>query len=203
MIIEWVAFLLTVFCAVVFHWEAKDIIWGLWISSLCVGYAFILRVIIAGVAIRPKEFPLPLALGGGAFLLAFFTFHFGMFHFVHSIFLNLFFPLIPGPDARNAPDVLLFATTAFKNYWPVVLANLLVKVRDFQMVRFDLKKGGDLMTRPYTTVVKIHVLIFIFAGMAAFHIDRFAMYPILFPFFFPMGLLKGKRVEEEPAPGSS
>ena len=196
MMIEWVAFLLTVFCAVVFHWEAKDIIWGLWISSLCVGYAFILRVIIAGVMARPKGIPFSLALGGAAFLLAFFTFHFGMFHFVHSIFLNLFFPLIPGPDSRNSPDVFLFAVTALKDYWPVVLANLLVKAQDFRTVPLDLRKSGDLMTKPYTTVVKIHILIFVFAGMAALHVDRFAMYPILFLFFFPMDLLKGKKVQE-------
>ena len=31
-------------------------------------------------------------------LLAFFTVHFGMFHFVHSVFLNLFFPQLFPPN---------------------------------------------------------------------------------------------------------
>ena len=38
---ELVAFVVTFISAIVFRWDARDIIWGLWISSLCVGYAFI------------------------------------------------------------------------------------------------------------------------------------------------------------------
>jgi len=191
MLIEWAAFLLTVFCATVFHWEAKDIIWGLWISSLCVGYAFIVRVIVGGVMDRPKMVPLGLALLGGGFLLMFFTFHFGMFHFVHSVFLNLFFPLTPMNN--GFPNIFLFAGLALKAYWPIVLANLLVKWPDFQQVKFDLKGGKEIMTKPYVTVVKIHMLIFVFAGMSALHVNRFAIYPILFLFFFPMEMFAKKR----------
>ena len=33
---------------------------------------------------------------GGLFLLAFFTVHFGLFHFVHSMFVNQFFPIESG-----------------------------------------------------------------------------------------------------------
>jgi hypothetical protein len=188
---EWAAFLLTVFCAVVFRWEAKDIIWGLWISSLCVGYALIVRVILGGVMARPRELPFAAALFGAGFLLMFFTFHFGMFHFVHSVFLNLFFPLTPMKN--GFPNIFLFAGMALKAYWPIVLANLLVKWPDFQQVKFDLKGGQDIMMKPYATVVKIHILIFVFAGMSALHIDRFAMYPILFLFFFPMEMFQAKK----------
>jgi hypothetical protein len=195
MLIEWVAFLLTVFCAVVFRWEAKDLIWGLWISSLCVGYAFIVRIIIGGVMARPKIVPLAAALAGAGFMLMFFSFHFGMFHFVHSVFLNLFFPLTPMKD--GFPNIFLFAGLALKVYWPIVLANLLVKWPDFQEVKFDLKGAKDLMMKPYSSVMKIHMLIFVFAGMSFLHINRFAIYPILVFFFFPMELFLKKK--ESPA----
>jgi hypothetical protein len=192
MLIEWVAFLLTVLCAVVFRWEARDLIWGLWLSSFCVGYALIVRVILGAILDRPKIIPLALALGGGAFMLIFFTFHFGMFHFVHSVFLSLFFPLLPKTD-NGLPNVFLLALTAMKCYWPVVLGSLVVKWPDFQMAKLDLKKAGELMTKPYASVVKIHMLIFIFAGMSFVHIDRFAIYPIMAVFFFPIeNLLKKK-----------
>ncbi len=192
---EWAAFILTVVFALLFHWQAKDLIWGLWISSFCVGYAFIVRTIVVGIAQRPKVVPFLAASIGGIFMLAFFTFHFGMFHFVHSIFLNLFFPLIPGARAADAPNVPLFAVTAFKAYWPIVLANLLVKLPDFQTVQFDLKNAGEFMSKPYRSVLKIHMLIFIFAGMSFLQIDRFAIYPILILFFFPVENLIAKKKE--------
>jgi hypothetical protein len=152
------------------HWSATDLVWGLWISSLVLGYTFIL-VSIAGIfaaptvgeavdgkgadsgpvvspgcqSLVPAGFLLAFALWatginrfillallltlaalilsiGGAmrrkpgwerfpdptqgaakavillpyalFMLAFFTVHFGGFHFVHSIFLNGFFPIV-------------------------------------------------------------------------------------------------------------
>jgi len=38
---------------------------------------------------------------GGVFLLAFFTVDFGLFHFVHSMFLQQLFPF--GRDGRGSP----------------------------------------------------------------------------------------------------
>ena len=189
------AFLLTLSFAVILRWEAKDLIWGLWISSLCVGYAFIVRVIVGGVMARSRQMPALVAFFSAAFVLAFFTFHFGMFHFVHSIFLNLFFPLTPMNGGFS--NVFLFAGLALKAYWPVVVANLLVKWPDFQDVTCDLKAPADLMMKPYATVVKIHLMIFVFAGMSFIpHMNRFALYPILFFFFFPWEMLRGKKMPE-------
>ncbi len=186
------AFVLTVVFALLFRWEARDLIWGLWISSLCVGYAFIVKSIVTAILVRDSKIPLAAAVGAGVALLVFFTFHFGMFHFVHSVFLNLFFPLFPMAK-KNSPDVPLFIVTALKLYWPVVLANLIVKWPDFQAASFDPVHGKDVLMKPYSTVVKIHILIFVFAGMSAVHLSRFAMYPILLFFFFPWQLLPGKK----------
>jgi hypothetical protein len=194
---ETLAFMLTVFFALVLRWEAKDLIWGLWISSLCVGYAFIVKTIIAGILSRDKDMPVAGAIIGALVLLVFFTIHFGMFHFVHSVFLNLFFPLFP-MAGRDLPNVPLFILTTLKFYWPVVLANLIVKWPDFQAASFDLKDRQALM-KPYSSVVKIHILIFVFAGMSALHLNRFAMYPILLFFFFPWDVL-GKKKEQEGSP---
>ena len=55
---------------------------------------------------------------GGVFLLVFFTFHFGMFHLVHSVFLGLFFPLAPvaAKGAAFPIDVSLYAEVV-RRYW--------------------------------------------------------------------------------------
>ena len=43
---------------------------------------------------------------GGLFLLGFFTLHFGGFHFVHSVFLNAFFPITEcGPHRFPGPSL--------------------------------------------------------------------------------------------------
>ncbi len=178
----WLAFGLAVVCAMFAHWEARDLIWGLWISSLTIGYALIVKNILAGVLATPGPLRL-LAAGGGVFLLAFFTFHFGMFHFVHSVFLNLFFPLA-GNSQHGFPDIFSTIARTLSLYWPFVLANFIYKLPDFRLAAPDLR-SKDAFAAPYANVVRIQILIFVFAGMAALRIDRFAIYPILIFFYFP------------------
>src|SRR3954470_5261777 len=84
------------------RWNTTDLVWSLWLSSLVVGYAMIvwqvsgpLRDVAAGVVQDPDHSPGAVGgklavigiLGAGTLLgLAFFTFHFGFFHYVHSAF---------------------------------------------------------------------------------------------------------------------
>jgi hypothetical protein len=81
------AFVLGLVIAGLAKWDTGDLIWSLWLSSLVVGYAMIVWAIFSRAWGRVGE------MLGGVFLLAFFTVHFGMFHFVHSMFLHQFFPL--------------------------------------------------------------------------------------------------------------
>src|SRR5690349_10384790 len=85
-------------------WSTTDLIWSLWLSSLVVGYALIVWAVLqpalellglgwrhrAEVEASPAwQNPgqlmlfLAIALVGAAFYLAFFTTHFGGFHYVH------------------------------------------------------------------------------------------------------------------------
>ncbi len=90
--------------------------------------------------------------------------------------------------------MMLFVGAALKAYWPVVVGSLLVKFPDFRDVRFDLAHAQDLMMRPYATVIRLHILIFVFAGMSFAHVERFMIYPILVFFFFPLEkIFLGKR----------
>ena len=43
--------------------------------------------------ISRDQVPMVLVIGLAVFMFGFFTIHFGLFHFVHSVFLNSFFPL--------------------------------------------------------------------------------------------------------------
>ncbi|MFZ9682860.1 MAG: DUF6498-containing protein [Cephaloticoccus sp.] len=110
------------------QWQTRDLLWSLWLSSLVVGYATLIWVVsrplreFAGNAFAPKEAGptgAKLAVGGVigagvASTLVFFTFHFGMFHFVHSVFLSHFFPIVEWNDGFPFPEHYL---EVVKRYW--------------------------------------------------------------------------------------
>lgn len=270
------------------RWEARDLIWGLWISSLVVGYSFIVvtalssyasdtvpemprgrRKRVADNSVSGAEAPedraqvavpaavrklQPLAMnvfvviasfmflgprseipwtillfsagfGGIAvmlsrggrggrepfahkaarrfflltpsvvFFLGFFTIHFGGFHFVHGLFLNGFFPIVEGsPFGESIGGTLAFFETvvgaAVSRYWVFILFSAWSRLPDLR--RAFEKADGPNMFLPYANVVRMHLLIFVFAGLGAAGLASWALYPVLFFYFFPMGkLLKG------------
>jgi hypothetical protein len=186
-IVDLAAFGVTVSLAATLHWRARDLIWGLWISSLCVGYTHIVMTIVAGV--RPASgAPTLSAVVGGLGLLAFFTFHFGVFHLVHSMFLNLFFPLV----GRGIANPIEIFQTTLARYWPFVLVNLGYRWRDLPKGRVSLA-GKDAFMAPYASVIRMHLLIFVFAGLHALHLGHLAIYPVLAAYFFPWHQLPRSR----------
>ena len=81
------SFLTTVLFAIIFKWRVEDVIWGLRVCSLAFGYIWLLLFIFQ-IVIKSKP-----SERKGAVFLAFFTFHFGVFHLVHGAFLTHFFQL--------------------------------------------------------------------------------------------------------------
>lgn len=217
-----------------FQWETRDLVWSLWLSSLVVGYAMIVwtifgpalfvgtrawgdRALLEGTAKGPLAVGGALFLVGGLFLLAFFTFHFGMFHFVHSVFLNMFFPVLPGGKMELNPTLY---GTVLATYWPFVLVAAVAERKAFRWGPAEDKAAGpdasvkaaDIAARkqrnagaggmkgmmaPYKNVVRMHVLIFFFAFTSFMKIENFAVYAVVYAvYFFPWGLL---RSEQPPA----
>ena len=114
-------------------WNAGDLIWSLWLSSFVVGYATIVWMIgrpaaefawkawreraLVGADKRSVIIFCLLILGGAAFLLAFFTVHFGGFHYVHSQFLISFFPVdLPGSGRASHAGMATYVEVA-RRYW--------------------------------------------------------------------------------------
>ncbi|HKB56248.1 MAG TPA: DUF6498-containing protein [Lacunisphaera sp.] len=210
------------------HWETKDLVWSLWLSSLLVGYAMIvwgifgIGAFIAAKAWGDREMlqnepQAPMVAGGavmlvgGLFLLAFFTVHFGGFHFVHSVFLNSFFPMRPGKNTW--PDAALYLQV-FREYWPFVLVAAVAERRAFRLASADpgppdtsvraeditrrlakSKEGFTGMMAPYRNVVRMHMLIFFFAFAHFAKLDNFLVYAVVYAvYFFPWSLLKRDKV---------
>jgi hypothetical protein len=186
------AFAGTVACATIFRWEARDVIWGLWISSLTVGYATIVSNVVRGVRGVLGDYKV-VAVVGGLGALAFFTFHFGMFHFVHAVFLNGFFPLVESGDGPfNFLSTIAKSASAF---WPLIVASFLSRLSDI-FPDSPAPSGKDSFAAPYANVIRMHLLIFVFAGLHMADLSRFAILPVLAAYFFPwkaaLGRMRGE-----------
>jgi hypothetical protein len=192
-----------------YGWQARDLVWSLWLSSLVVGYTTIVLSIARGAwgASRTSStLPAPvrgvLALAGGAFLLTFFTVHFGGFHFVHSVFLNLFFPI---EDPKRFPGDALYVEVV-RRYWPFLAAAFLAEraaLRDAWTVAFDVRQRGgrDIMSAPYRNVVRMHLLIFFFFFAGMLGLDSFGVYAVVFAvYFFPWRTVLGREGTAVPSP---
>ena len=203
------------------EWQTKDLVWSLWLSSLLVGYAMIVWSIFGPVLVLVRgmggiDTPPAARAGldavfilGGLFLLGFFTVHFGMFHFVHSVFLNFFFPVLPrlshGPNAAMYWQVL-------RDYWPFVLVAAVAERAAFKrpvaaaakpdnavtadaIARRKKSLAGDGMMAPYKNVIRLHLLIFFFAFASIAKLGGFLIYAVVYAvYFFPWRLLKRGKV---------
>lgn len=212
-------------------WATPDLVWSLWLSSLVVGYAMIVWSIFGPAVILGREAAgmdsikvngKALILGGsalligGLFLLAFFTVHFGMFHFVHSVFLKAFLP-IEGYDARSMPGFGYYLEV-FRRYWFFLPMAFLAERQAFRLPspaepgRLDTAVtaeaiaarkarnaknafGPGNMMAPYKNVVRMHLLIFFFAFAHFAKLESFLVYAVVYAaYFFPWRLLKKESV---------
>jgi hypothetical protein len=201
-------------------WETGDLIWSLWLSSLVVGYALIvwsltvplreLRREMAG-DVPPLANPgaklatIGITIVGTLFGLAFFTVHFGGFHYVHSVFLNAFFPVT---DGRGFPGANVYRIV-FSRYWIFLPLAFLAERAAFRNVDAADKRKDDLavtpeaidqrkarnnnsaLMTPYKGVVRMHLLIFFFAFAHFAHLENFFVYAVVYAvYFFPWRLLR-------------
>lgn len=202
-------------------WQARDLIWSLWLSSLVVGYAMIVWTLsttlreFAGNALRDRSAGSgAIKIGGGALLgagflfgLAFFTVHFGGFHFVHSAFLQTFFPIaVNGEVVRGFPSEALYREVV-RSYWMFVPLAFLAERDGFrrpraaeadtavtpEAIKRRQRAAGGAMFAPYRNVVRLHLLIFFFAGAIVLRLDHFAIYAVVYAvYFFPWRVAKGR-----------
>lgn len=167
-------FLLGIGVASWFGWSTGDLVWSLWLSSLVIGYLSIVSGIAAGDAAPP----------GKLFQLLFFSVHFGLFHFVHSMFLNSFFPVSQG--AGFGPGAFGYRLV-FLRYWPWLLPAAIAERR--ALLAPWLRAAGEARPsfhpgRPYANVLRMHLMIFFFAGAAAVGLDNFAVYAVVYAVYF-------------------
>ena len=223
------AFVLGLGVAWIAGWTATDLVWSLWLSSFVVGYSMIVWTIvrpgieIARGAARDRELTRQMITqykGGavvglsvlvlvGLFMLAFFTVHFGGFHYVHSQFLYSFFPLEPSEAGRvGSADMSTYLEVASR-YWHFLPAAFIAERAGFAkqppLFKDDLSvtataiaarkaanaRKGAAMMAPYRNVMRMHGLIFFFAFAHFARLDSFFVYAVVYAvYFFPWWLVR-------------
>lgn len=202
-------------------WNTGDLVWTMWLSSLVVGYATIVWMICqpAGELLRVSwrdralvsRTPRTLVglalviLAGVSFFLAFFTVHFGGFHYVHSQILVSFFPIDTGAGPSRALDANMATyVEVARRYWPFLPSAFLAHRAAFlrkplsldRNTLADSKKLGNLFSEPYRNVIRMHVLLFFFVFAHFARLENFAVYTVVYAaYFFPWRLVR------RPAPG--
>ena len=214
-------------------WRAGDLVWCLWLSSLSVGYALILwnifhpvvpawqnRALIAETVAQKPGLSLIgvlVMLFGALFMLAFFTVHFGGFHFVHSVFLNAVFPVFPEQaEDFDIPTPTLYLEVLRRYGWFIPLAFIAERAAFARVLKrlnappdtavtveaiarrkaANAKGDNDPFFAPYKNVIRMHLLIFFFFGAAALQLDNFAIYVVVYVlYFFPWRLLRKPKPE--------
>jgi hypothetical protein len=135
-----IAFALGLAVAWVSGWTTTDLVWSLWLSSLVVGYAIIVwtplhpLLELIGLGLRDPATTWKglqsnsvgtlavmavVMVVGAAFYLAFFTVHFGGFHFISASFLMDAFPIqgVRDPSHLSMQGNLAVFKEVFRRYW--------------------------------------------------------------------------------------
>ncbi len=208
-------------------WQTTDLVWSLWLSSFAVGYALVvwnvsapLRDLLGGLArdsgavdvgVGAKAGAIGLFGVGTLFGLAFFTVHFGGFHFVHSVFLNVFFPIA---DAHGFPGWSTYAEV-LRRYWIFLPLAFLAERAAFKQVdasgppdtavtpeaiaRRKAQAANSGMMAPYKGVIRMHLLIFFFFFAHVVRLENFAVYAVVYAvYFFPWRVLRAPAVANVP-----
>ena len=231
-----VAFALGLAVAWASGWTTTDLVWSLWLSSLVVGYTMIvwymvhpvIELIQLGLRDRARTWEglknnsvggvvlmVAVVLVGGGFFLAFFTVHFGGFHFISAGFLMDLFP-IEGVRARSDLSLhgdLLIYKEVMRRYWIALPSAFLAQRASFMHRLFtepstpsdvsvtaeaiaarkaaNARKPASRMFMPYDNVFRMHVVIIALGGFHAARLDNFAVYSGVYAlYFFPWRLLK-------------
>ena len=153
---------------------------------------------------------LGIALAGAALYLAFFTFHFGGFHFIQSQFLLGEYPLGFAYHEMNRATL----AEVVRRYWPALPSAFLARRYAFTHRMFGgtrrVDEPGSLPTReradarsrwdeigesrvtgPYLQVMRMHVVIIAFGAVHAARRESFAVFAVIYAlYFFPWWLLR-------------
>lgn len=173
--------LFPVWAVLTMGWGAAPLVFLYWLENVILGAVALAKMIATSM----KEHPIGLI--GMLFIGPFFIVHYGMFCFVHGIFVNVFANLNSGNDPgflspwglieaalQSAPNMTLFVVA-------IIAVQVVLFIQDFMLGGGYRRTTIDQeMMAPYARVIVLHIAIF--AG-------AFAMAAIGEPMWGMLGLI--------------
>lgn len=212
-----IAFMIGLGLAWRLNWETRDLVWGLWLSSLVIGYLPIVIGILGGVNHTViNNHPMGWVIG-----LA------GDYSFSHSSPSTLVdFTSSTRSFSRSSSRSRAcrtsrsgrasMATCASRPlYWPWLIAAGIaergmlaeawrgtVPKQPGKAEPHPMAKAGFNPNRAYTNVIRMHLLLFFFAGVWFAGIEHFAIYAVVYAvYFFPWSFAKDWRAARKETAG--
>jgi hypothetical protein len=141
--------------------QPKDLIWGLWCSSLLIGFIWIIAL-FATTNIAAKRKGMPSSWGFTIFISCIFLF---LFLFIHSVLYGMMAEWMPLTEAHGL-KMLTDVRGAVVNYWPIVLASFISRFRTFPRAGIleeskDHRDGkdSDYIAQVFQPVVNIQIVL--------------------------------------------
>lgn len=164
--------LIPVYAVLVWGWTAAPLVMLYWLENVVAGVMTLPRILLSGAAFGWRGVLMAIFFGG------FFTFHYGLFCFVHGIFLQVFMMMSPGWQERQLGNAAFMddpvgliggALSAGPNMVWVVAAGVALQVvlLVWQFgVKGEWKTTNPMseMFAPYPRIVVLHFGIFVGAG---------------------------------------
>ena len=147
-------------------WDARALVFLYWLENLIIGGVTLLRMIASSTNYGP------LGVGTLIFFGPFFTVHYGMFCFVHGIFLAVLGSAggLNEADFMGPVGLVQFALATGQHM--VLFAGAIVALQLFLYVRDFIARGqfretdvASEMMRPYGRIVLLHIGIFVGFGV--------------------------------------
>jgi hypothetical protein len=167
-------------------WTTKDMIWSLWLSSLCFGYLSVAstgvrRTVRPGLNAVERSFSFA-GMIGSLFAL---SIHFGPFHYIYAAILDLLMPLMAHPDRVYIGKLtwkggMMFSfwetlAIAIARYWPVAAMNIW---RDRSILLSDDAAKKNL--NPYKAILRLHFLVMGLGMCYGLGLDSFPVFALVF-----------------------
>jgi len=144
------------------RWEILPVMLLFWLENVIIGGYTLVKIVLARAG---EEFSVLRTLGNLA-MGAFFTFHYGMFCFVHGVFVVAFFggrPAFGGSGPWDLPAIVLQLAL---DHGLVLALLALIASHGFSLYRhylapraYEEADPGKIMAEPYKRVVILHVVI--------------------------------------------
>jgi hypothetical protein len=149
--------LVPVFGVLLFHWEIFPLMFLFWSENVIIGLVNVLKMLTA----NPES---PISWAAKLFFIPFFSLHYGLFTFVHGIFVIAFFGGAKG-RSMGFPDLGTFWNIMMENRLGGAVLGLAIS-RGISFAMNYLGKGEytrahlqQLMAQPYGRIVVMHLTI--------------------------------------------